>query len=224
MIDDVRKEVCLLLCNDDSGHDMEHINRVYRMSLDFSSNLDVDKYVVSLIALLHDVDDYKLFGLESSLNLTNAKTIMNKVNINKETQDKVLSSLSCIGYSKRLKGIIPGSLEGMIVSDADMCDALGVSGVLRAYKYSIKYNQTFFDRDIFPNDNLTAEDYASRKTNSCICHVFEKILRLKDLMLTESGRKEALKRHKMVIDILYNFFEEENALEWIKYLDEYLKK
>jgi len=206
MIDDVKKEVSLLLLNDDSGHDIEHINRVYKMSLDFCSNLDVDKDVVSLIALLHDVDDYKLFGLESSLNLTNARMIMDKANINKETQDKVLSSLSCIGYSKRLKGIIPCSLEGMIVSDADMCDALGVSGVLRAYKYSIKYNQTFFDKEFFPNDNLTAEEYTSKKTNSCICHFFEKILRLKDLMLTESGRKEALKRHNIVVDILYNFF------------------
>lgn len=224
MIDDVKKEVSLLLLNDDSGYGMEHINRVYRMSLDFCSNLDVDIDVVSLIALLHDVDDYKLFGLESSLNLINAKLIMNKVNINKEVQDKVLSSLSCIGYSKRLKGITPSSLEGMIVSDADMCDALGVSGVLRAYKYSIKYNQTFFDRNLFPNDNLTAEDYASKKTNSCICHIFEKILKLKDLMLTGEGKKEALKRHKIVVDILYNLFEEENALEWIKYLNEYLER
>lgn len=224
MIDEVRKEVCLLLSGDDSGHDMAHVDRVYRMSLDFCSDLDVDKDVVSLIALLHDVDDYKLFGLNSSLNLTNAKMIMNKVIINKETQDKVLSSLSCIGYSKRLKGVVPGSLEGMIVSDADMCDALGVSGILRAYKYSIKYNQSFFDRNLFPDVDLAAEGYVSKRTNSCVCHVFEKMLKLKDLMLTEKGKKEALKRHEIVVNILYNFFEEENALEWIEYLNEYLKK
>lgn len=224
MINEVRKEVYFLLCDDDSGHDMEHINRVLRLSLDFCSDLDVDRDVVSLIALLHDVDDYKLFGLDSSLNLTNAKKIMNKVNINKETQDKVLASLSCIGYSKRLKGIVPVNLEGMIVSDADMCDALGVSGVLRTYKYSIKYGQSFFDRDVFPNSSLTAEEYTSKKVDSCVCHFFEKILKLKDLMLTEPGRKEALKRHNIVVNILYNFFEEESALEWIKYLDEYLEK
>lgn len=43
-------------------------------------------------------------------------------------------------------------------------------------------------------------------------------------MLTNAGKEEAKDRHKIIIDFLYNFFKEENASEWIKYLDNYLKK
>lgn len=54
--------------------------------------------------------------------------------------------------------------------------------------------------------------------------MFEKSLRLKDLMLTDSGKKEAIKRHRVMIDFLYHFFEEENVPEWINYLDNYINE
>lgn len=61
---------------------MDHIDRVFTLSLKFASMEDpVDLERVSLIALLHDVDDYKLFGEESQKNLTNAKGIMRDVGI-----------------------------------------------------------------------------------------------------------------------------------------------
>lgn len=52
--------------------------------------------------------------------------------------------------------------------------------------------------------------------------MFEKILRLKNLMLTESGYEETLKRHNITVEFLYHLFDEENATKWIEYLDEYL--
>ena len=78
MIEDVKKEVEILLNNDKSGHGMEHVNRVLDLSLKFSEKEKANKDIISLIALLHDVDDYKLFGEESAKNLTNTKRIMNK--------------------------------------------------------------------------------------------------------------------------------------------------
>ena len=181
-------------------------------------NLDV----VKLIALLHDVDDYKLFGKSNAENLTNAKKIMEDNNVPHEIQDNVLNSLKNIGYSKLLSGNRPTTIEGMIVSDADMCDALGVNGILRVYKYSIKNGKPFFDRSIFPVENMTADKYTRKCADTSVCHIFEKILKLKNLMLTESGRKEAEKRHDTVVNVLYNLFEEENVPEWKEYLDSFL--
>ena len=48
---------------------MEHVNRVLNLSLKFAKTERANKDVVALIALLHDVDDYKLFGIESAENL-----------------------------------------------------------------------------------------------------------------------------------------------------------
>lgn len=223
MIEKVKTQVSKLLDNDNSGHGMEHINRVLELSLKFAEKENANKDVVSLIALLHDVDDYKLFGMDSAENLTNAKKIMSDCNIDKNTQEQVCLALNNIGYSKRLKGCCPTTLEGKIVSDADMCDGLGVNGILRTYTYSMKNGKPFFDKNIFPTEDMTAEKYTRKCADSSVCHMFEKVLKLKDLMLTESGKQEAKSRHQIVVDFLYHLFQEENAPEWTNYLDNYLK-
>lgn len=223
MIEKVKKQVSELLNKDNSGHGMDHINRVLELSLKFAEKENANKDIVSLIALLHDVDDYKLFGIDNAENLTNAKKIMEGCNVDKNTQEQVCLALSNIGYSKRLKGFCPTTLEGKIVSDADMCDALGANGILRVYTYSLKNGKPFFNKDIFPIEDISAEKYTRRCADSSVCHIFEKILKLKSLMLTESGKEEAKSRHQIIVDFLYHLFDEENVPEWTRYLNEYLK-
>lgn len=223
MIEEVKQKVYELLNNDNSGHGIEHINRVLDLALKFAKIENADKNIVALIALLHDVDDYKLFGMSNAENLTNAKKIMSDSDIDKNIQEQVCLALNNIGYSKRLKGCCPATLEGKIVSDADMCDALGANGILRVYTYSIKNGKPFFDRNKFPIENLSADKYTKRCADSSVCHMFEKILKLKDLMLTDVGKEEAKSRHQIIVDFLYHLFSEENVPNWIDYLDNYLK-
>ncbi len=224
MIEEVRKQVCKLLDKDNSGHGMEHVNRVLHLSLKFAEIENADKDVVALIALLHDVDDYKLFGMESADNLTNAGNILEQCSIADNRKEQVLNAIKTIGYSKRLKGIRPIALEGMIVSDADMCDSIGATGILRSYQYNLAHGNLFFDKNIYPALNMSAADYMAQKEGTVVTHMFEKLLKLKDLMLTDSGKKEAIERHNLMIAFLYRFFEEENVPEWIAYLDNYLEE
>lgn len=222
MITEIKKQVFEMLKKENSGHGVDHIERVLRLSLKFARNENANEYLVALIALLHDVDDYKMVGRENAENLTNAKRIMQSVNLPMEIEEKVLQTLQNLGYSKRLQGKSPSLLEGKIVSDADMCDAMGVNGVLRTHMYGIKCGTPFFDRGIFPAENITFEEYSKPQKTTSVCHFFEKILKLKNLMLTDSGKREAVKRNKIVIDILYNYFAEEGAEEWIAYLSNFL--
>lgn len=105
-----------------------------------------------------------------------------------------------------------------------MCDGLGVHGVLRTYAYSVKKGNPFFDKDIFPIENISANEYNTKKcAESSVNHVFEKILKLKDLMMTDSGKEESESRHQIVVDILYHFFAEEGVPEWKEYLNQYLR-
>ena len=60
VIDKVYKEVEKLLASDNSGHGMNHINRVVKLASVFADSEGANKDIVTLIALLHDVDDYKL--------------------------------------------------------------------------------------------------------------------------------------------------------------------
>ncbi len=223
MIDKVKEKVYALLKDDNSGHGIGHIERVFQLSLKFSVTQKAKKEVVSLIALVHDVDDYKLFGNENAKNLTNAKRILNECCIEEKTKDIVLSEIACIGYSKLLDGKRPKTIEGKIVSDADMCDALGATGILRVYSYHLKHNSPFFDKNIFPIQNVTSDNYAiCAKTG--VCNIFEKALKLKNLMLTDSGKREAETRHEFVISFLKQLFYEENVPEWEQYLQDYLNR
>ena len=224
MIEDVRQQVYKLLDKDNSGHGMDHVERVLKMSLRFAGAENADKETVALIALLHDVDDYKLFGTESADNLTNAVNILEQCSIKGNVKEQVLNAIRTIGYSKRLKGISPSTLEGMIVSDADMCDSIGSTGILRSYHYNSAHGNKFFDKDVFPTLNMSSSDYIAKKNGTVVTHMFEKLLTLKDLVLTDSGKKEAIERHNIMVEFLYHFFEEENVPQWIEYLDNYLKR
>ena len=53
----------------------------------------------------------------------------------------------------------------------------------------MKNGKPFFDRNIFPIEDMNAEKYTRKCADSSVCHIFEKILKLKDLMLTDSGKE-----------------------------------
>lgn len=224
MLDKVKEQVKKLLKDDNSGHNFDHIQRVVQLSLQFCNyeEIDINKEIVILIALLHDVDDYKLFGVENSNKLVNAHHIMSNCHINAETIVKVCNAIAEIGYNKRLSGIIPTTIEAKIVSDADMCDAIGATGILRTFQYSLNHQKIFFNKDIFPITNIDADTYKNRCSDHSICHFFEKLLNLKELMLTNGGKQEALIRHQFMINFLYQFFKEANASDWIEYLNDFL--
>ena len=224
VLESIYNEVKNILKNDSSGHGMNHIDRVIRLSKELSNGIDVDNDLVYLIALLHDVDDYKLVGINNSNDLNNAKRILNKYIENESYINKVLDSINTIGYSKRLEGIMPNIMEAKIVSDADMLDAIGALGMIRSLEYNISKNRVIFDKDIFPNLNMTKDAYQKSTTSTMINHWFEKLLKLKDMMLTNKGKEMAIKRHNIIVEFLYNFFEEENLTDWKIYLDKYLKK
>lgn len=223
MIEIIKEEVYKFLGNDQSGHSDDHIKRVLDLALKFADNENANKEIVALIALLHDVDDYKLVSKQEAQDLTNAKRIMKIANIDSKTQEIVLSELSRIGYSKSLEGIRPLTIEGKIVSDADMCDASGVNGFIRSYKYNTKKGGGLFDRNVYPTLYKDSKEYKDSTPTTAINHMFEKTLKLKGLMLTEEGKKEASYRQEIIINILYHLFKEENVNDWKDYLDEYLK-
>ncbi len=224
VLESIYNEVKNILKNDSSGHGMNHIDRVIRLSKELSKGLDIDNDLVYLIALLHDVDDYKLVGLNDSKDLKNARSILNKYIKDESFINKIIDSINTIGYSKRLDGIVPNILEAQIVSDADMLDAIGALGMIRSLEYNISKNRVIFDKEIFPNLNMTKDAYQKSTTSTMINHWFEKLLKLKDMMLTNNGKEMAIKRHNIIVEFLYNFFEEENLTDWKIYLDKYLKE
>lgn len=226
MLEKIREDVKVLMGSDDDGHGFEHIERVYNLAMEIAKKEKADLEVVALAALLHDADDYKLVGQECADNLTNTKKIMQDNHVDAVVQEKVCEIIKNMGYSKALKGIRPQNLEGKIVSDADMLDAIGAVSVVRTLSYSLSKGKVIFDKNIFPESNLSAESYklTERKTDSFINHFFDKLLKLKNMMLTNAAYEEALVRQKVMVDFLDAFFRENNCSEWNEYLQDYCEE
>lgn len=220
-INAVKEQVRLLLDSDASGHGFDHVRRVEALALSFARKENADETLTSLIALLHDADDYKLFGEENEASLPNARRILTLAGAEEPTAGKVIAEIKRLGYSKALNGVRPLTPEGKCVSDADMCDALGANGILRTYAFGAKHDRPFYLPEIAPREELSAREYRAGETATGVGHMFEKILRLKNYMLTSSGKTEAETRHRATAAFLDELFREENDENLRKKLQSY---
>ncbi len=222
----VQARVQQKLGHDKNGHNFDHVLRVLHVAEQIQKVEGGNLQVVRLTVLLHDVDDYKIVGSLNAEKMTNAKKIMKEAGIKTEIEAQVLENIRTMGYSKYLQGIRPTSLEGKIVSDADMIDAVGANGLIRSLEYNFsKYpSKPFFNPKYFPLLNQSAERYKNTIDHSVIDHFFVKILKLKNIMMTKEGRKIIESRHNFIVNFLKNYFAENNQLKWQKYLDQYLIK
>ncbi|MGL5820191.1 MAG: HD domain-containing protein [Sarcina sp.] len=190
-----------------SGHDWLHIDRVYRNAIYIMNYEEADEFIVKMSALLHDLDDWK-FNKEIEGEITITEKFLNSQNLNKEDTKKILEIIESISYKGGVVSSKQSSIEGMIVQDADRLDAMGAVGIARAFTYGGYKNNLIYDPKIKPQifNNLNEV----KKKNTTINHFYEKLLKLKDLMNTETAKTMANKRHKYMEDFLDTFYEEWN--------------
>lgn len=221
----IKKSVFELLGEDSSGHDDKHVFRVYQTAMDFCNEIpEANRDLVAAAALLHDCDDYKLFGEENARLLTNTRRILSGSGFDDTFINKCIEIVKTIGYSKRLSGIVPDCIEGKIVSDADMADATGLTGIIRCIEYRAyrsKGGEPFFDPECLPV-KMDAEKYKTTKWCPVVNHFFDKMFLLRDMALTEPGRRCLMKKHEIIFNFLKTYFDEVNAPEvWKKLLKQY---
>ncbi|MDF2543372.1 MAG: metal-dependent phosphohydrolase [Herbinix sp.] len=196
-----------LFHHDYSGHDYYHSIRVYNNACSIAQKEGGNLFLIKLSALLHDVDDRKLF--ETSDTLENARRFL----IENQVDDASINEICNIIKSVSFKGngaTIPNSVEGKIVQDADRLDALGAIGIARTFAYGGHMGRPIYTPSDKPIEILTADEYENH-TSTSINHFYEKILKLKDLMNTETARSMAEKRHAFLEIYLDEFMNEWNG-------------
>ena len=221
MISAVRHEVKLLLKNADRMHETDHIDRVVELSRKFMNGMhQADPAVVQLIALLHSVDDHDMNGLDTDNDLPCARYALDRSDVSDLRKKKVLDGIREIGFRRRLQGIRPSTDEAGIVSDADMCDGMGLGAIVRMVQYGKATGRPFFRKDRFPRKMITYGQYMNEQPETTINSIFEEIFRMKDMMMTEPGRLEAAERCYNITKYLESFFKENDTPEWNRFLTE----
>lgn len=204
-VDFILSRVKSVFEGDCSGHDYWHSFRVYKNAIKIAQSEACDETVVAISALLHDVDDIKLFNTD---NYSNARSIMDEADIDILVQEKVIEIIKEVSF-RGSESIVPATIEGEIVQDADRLDAMGAIGIARTFAFGGNKNRCIYDPDILPETNMNAEEYINNEGSS-INHFYEKLFYLKNMMNTKMAKKIAESRDRYMRDYLEEFLKEWN--------------
>lgn len=202
-IEFIINEIKKIFENDSSGHDVWHSLRVYNVALKIADTELCNKRVIAIAALLHDVDDPKLF---ESDNHQNAIRIMNLAHIDEDTRLQVIKIIEKVSF-KGIDSEVPDTIEGKIVQDADRLDAMGAIGIARAFAYGGAKGRSMYDPNMFPVLSLDQEEYVNNK-GTTVNHFYEKLFSLKNMMNTDCAKKIAEKRDLFMHGYISEFMDE----------------
>ena len=196
----------------EGGHDWFHIERVYKNALLIAKDENVDVFIVSLGALLHDIADAKFYDGDETIGPKLARKFLENQKVAEEVIVHIENIIQFISFKTSLsEGKKFTSPELEVIQDADRLDAIGAIGIARCFNYGGFKNRVLYDPEIAPNLNMTKEEY-KKSTAPTINHFYEKLLLLKDKMNTKTGKRIAQKRHLYMETFLDQFKSEWNGL------------
>lgn len=190
-----------------SGHDWWHVYRVWRMAQNIGQKENADMFVVELAALLHDIADYKMHGGDDTVGPKVAREWLEKQGVDEETISHVCEIIKEASFKGAQVVSKINTIEGKVVQDADRLDAIGAMGIARTFAYGGAKNREMYNPDIKPELHESFDQYKNNNSPT-LNHFYEKLLLLKDLMNTESGKEIAQGRHAIMEQFLKDFFNE----------------
>ncbi|CAM3501468.1 HD domain-containing protein [Aeromicrobium ponti] len=197
------------LGEDSTGHDWYHIERVRKNALYIAEKEQRgDLFIIEMAALLHDIPDEKLNASKEA-----GEKKLSDFLQDLEIQEAAITRISEIIYSISFKGGKNTKLlspEAEIVQDADRLDAIGAVGIARAFAYGGKKGQAIYDPGLETRNEMTEEEYRHGKSSS-INHFYEKLLKLKERLNTDTAINMAKERHQFMEEYLQQFYKEWNG-------------
>jgi len=177
----------------DASHDFQHIERVYQNALAIlHTEPKADAEVVKIAVLLHDVSDKKYTDSKEQEN-----KLIAELSLNEEKKQHIRDCIAQVSFNGGNE-LETTSLEAKIVRDADRLDAIGAIGIARTFAYGGAKGRKLYDETEEARMNMTEEAYRNKNTAS-VTHFYEKLLLLKDLMVTEKGKQMAKERHQFMV-------------------------
>lgn len=207
MTDNEKRFIKSIFSGDSSGHDYYHTIRVYKLATKIAKQENADVKTVRLAALLHDVDDIKL-SPDTYATKKNAVDFMMANKVDEEIIKVVCKIIDEVSFAGT-DSVVPDTIEGKCVQDADRLDAIGAIGIARTFAYGGSRGRKIYDPEIKPKIKMNKDEYQKNKNSTSINHFYEKLLLLKDMMNTTEGKKLAEHRQVVMQEFLNEFM-----LEW----------
>ncbi|WP_059171544.1 HD domain-containing protein [Bacillus sp. FJAT-27445] len=192
--------------HDATGHDWHHVDRVRNNALQIAKrecagNLDI----IEMAALLHDIPDEKL-NESAEAGRKKLDCFLESLGLDGTDKQKINEIVYSISFKGGQSRELP-SIEAKIVQDADRLDAIGAIGIARVFAFGGKKGQPIYAPELGIRETMTLEEYRNGKSSS-INHFYEKLLKLKDLLNTDSARNMAEERQLFMESFLEQFYRE----------------
>ena len=208
------------LADIDGSHDWWHIHRVRLTARALAREEVADEELVELASLLHDVGDWKYSGVVGA-GADAARAFLVGEDYDEGKIDTICGIIANMGFKDSLdtdevtareRARYASSVEFKCVQDADRLDAIGAIGIGRTFCFGGAKKNPMHVPGVEPLVNMTMKEYMashdSPRPNTTVNHFAEKLLKLKDLMNTNSARKRAEKRHETMVWFLERFMRE----------------
>lgn len=178
----------------DPAHDLAHVRRVVANAKRLAAAEGADLDVVLPAAWLHDCvvvpKDSAQRPQASRLAAVRAVEFLSEIGYPAAHFPAIRHAIEAHSFSARIPA---ETLEARVVQDADRLDALGAVGIARTLMLGAAMGKPLYDEDEpLP---LTRPPDDGRNV---IDHFYTKLLRLAEMMQTESGRREAERRTQLM--------------------------
>ena len=189
------------------SHDWSHVERTYRLCVEIGKREKADLQVLKAAALLHDIarmdedaSSGKICHAERSAAMS--KKILDEVDF---PRTKIRQVMHCIESHRFRSMRRPMTLEAKILSDADKLDAIGAIGVARAYAYGGEHGYRLYGK--IPK-NYKLQRFKNPRIHNPVIEYHQKLQKIKDRLLTKTGREIATGRHRFLTMFFKRLFNE----------------
>jgi len=189
-----------LYTDDDPVHGFDHVLRVTELAVRLAIEEGADVEIVRAAALLHDVGraEQERTGMShSAIGARMARQVLMG-----HARERVEAVANAIEQHRFRELDAPSTLEARVLYDADKLDAIGAIGIARAYAFAGQRQLNLWAAvdPSYANAEPSQVQRALLEREHTPVHEFVfKLARLKDGMLTASGKRLARERHEFMV-------------------------
>ncbi|HAA2246336.1 TPA: HD domain-containing protein [Listeria monocytogenes] len=171
-----------------TGHDWEHIKRVWHLSKQIQATEGGDKFAIELAALFHDYNDSKLTSDPAQATEVITHWMKGK-EIPEEIISKIIRIIQSVSFKNGKNPTQASTIEEKIVQDADRLDTIGAIGIARTFTYGGAHNREIANRD--------------HPENTTLQHFYDKLLLIQKQLKTKTGRELAGEKQKIMQEFIH---------------------
>lgn len=190
-------------------HDWAHVERVRDMAMAIGKKEKADLQILTAACLLHDIG--RRAEMENGGSTCHAeegekiaRKFLKKLKIDAAIINNICHCIICHRYRNEH---VPQTIEAKVLFDADKLDSIGAVGLARAFLFAGFLHNSLYTGNEVKLSKLN-KSYSYTKEDTAVMEYEYKLKKIKDKMITATGKKIAKDRHEFMSTYFKRFWAE----------------